>query len=283
MITFTDECTRYKWTVPLYLRTEKQVRVAIISIIKQTRTLHNSNWFKRQWSAERPNRTLLDRCPYVARRNSPIQGILVYDFNHTYKQKLKCSPIEKAGIKPLKLKHIHAFGQLAYYRINSTSKLDIRAKLGYLLHPSAESYGYIILDAETNRLVDSTDFRPFYKNGPEGITEKEFYEQVGEWLHKAQDKLNSTSQEEKNEPEFITQSKHRKWANYSRRSHSRINTQTTTPIRYKTYIVLDNKHDLDYKARNTPSQGQCPVPMAPELGPLPISLFQVLRLCGRAV
>ncbi|KAG0680014.1 hypothetical protein C6P41_000437 [Kluyveromyces marxianus] len=128
-----------------------------------------------------------------------------------------------SGIKPLKLKHIHAFGQLAYYRINSTSKLDIRAKLGYLLHPSAESYGYIILDAETNKLVDSTDFRPFYKNGPEGITEKEFYEQVGEWLHKAQDKLNSNSQEEKNEPEFTTET----------HKHHTIQTQKVSKLQQK--------------------------------------------------
>ncbi|BAO40323.1 transposon Ty2-LR1 Gag-Pol polyprotein [Kluyveromyces marxianus] len=247
MITFTDECTRYTWTIPLYLKTERQVRVAFLTIIKQTRTQYNkrikvfhmdrgseytSEWIRQVLKsrgvkliyttvadsrgngvAERLNRTLLDRCRTLLDETGLSKEFwyhaiehVVYDLNHTYKEKLKCSPIEKAGIKPPKLKHIHAFGQLACYRINTNSKLDNRAKLGYLLHPSQESYGYIILDAETNKLVDTTDFRPFYKNGPEGITEKEFYEQVGKWLHKAQTKMSSNNQEENNEPEFTTES-----------------------------------------------------------------------------
>ena len=108
-----------------------------IRVTNQSQTnLHNCSWFTRQWSGS----TTKQAYP----RNS--------------------------GIKPLKLKHIHAFGQLAYYRINSTSKLDIRAKLGYLLHPSAECNTDILswMLKQTNLLTPRTSDH-FIKTGLKGI------------------------------------------------------------------------------------------------------------------
>ncbi|QGN14330.1 transposon Ty2-LR1 Gag-Pol polyprotein [Kluyveromyces marxianus] len=113
----------------------------------------------------------------------------------------------------------------------------------------ADSRGNGVAERLNRTLLDRCQIDlliPIYKNGPEGITGKEFYEQVGEWLHKAQDKLNSNSQEENNEPEFTTEThKHhtiqtqkvRKLQQKNSQPHKHLNDDSN-PLQY-TYTLLD--------------------------------------------
>ncbi|QEU61968.1 hypothetical protein KDRO_E08510 [Kluyveromyces lactis] len=244
LITFTDEHTRYVWTFPLNLRTEKQVRKAIVTLMKLIQTQHRKrirvlhmdrgSEYTSEWTrqtllsrgvqliyttvadsrgngvAERLNRTLLDRCRTLLEETELSMDFwyhaiehAVYDLNHTYTQKLKCAPIEKAGIKPPKLKHIHAFGQPAFYRVNTVTKLDKRAALGYLLHPSLQSYGYIILDAKTNKIVDTTDYRPFYQHEFQELSYTEFRDRINKWNDELQKKQHLNLQNANIDPEIV--------------------------------------------------------------------------------
>lgn len=69
------------------------------------------------------------------------------------------SPRNKASMAGLSFKDVLPFGQPVIAHIHDPqSKLDSRGILGYALHPSTESYGYIIYVPEENKIIDTRNY-----------------------------------------------------------------------------------------------------------------------------
>ncbi|QEU62088.1 hypothetical protein KDRO_F00100 [Kluyveromyces lactis] len=128
------------------------------------------------------------------------------------------SPRNKASMAGLSFKDVLPFGQPVITHIHDPqSKLDSRGILGYALHPSTESYGYIIYVPEENKIIDTRNYVILKHPPGENISQDEI-EQMIERIEN-EDTANIENVEPNEEPHYAG---------------------STQPMPYNTDYIADN-------------------------------------------
>ncbi|BAO39299.1 transposon Ty2-F/Ty2-GR2 Gag-Pol polyprotein [Kluyveromyces marxianus DMKU3-1042] len=178
MLIYTQFNTRVK-TIQMdkgseYLNTKVQKFLRERGIVSRETTVADS---KANGAIERQHYTLLNDCRTFLRQANLRPRLwyhaVVYSTvmrNSLLNRSIGTSPRNRAGMSGLSFRDILPFGQPVIVHLpNPKSKLQARGVLGYALHPSTRSYGYIIVVGKKKKIpIDTRNYRVL--NYPPGAT-----------------------------------------------------------------------------------------------------------------